>query len=56
MSNTINCSGFDDMFLNSDEDFEPYGCVDINELIGTIYNNDQTYRAGFNSKEYSYDN
>jgi len=27
MNNSINYSGFIEMFLESDDDFEPYGCV-----------------------------
>lgn len=26
MNNSINYSGFVEMFLNSDDDYEPYGC------------------------------
>ena len=29
MNNSINYSSFVEMFLNSGDDFEPYGCVDI---------------------------
>lgn len=29
MNNSINYSGFVEMFLNSGDDFEPYGCVRV---------------------------
>ena len=28
MNNSFNYSNFIEMFMNSDDDFEPYGCVD----------------------------
>jgi hypothetical protein len=43
------------MFLESKEDFEPYGCNDINESLENIYNSVQAYKAGFNDREYLYD-
>ena len=55
MSATINYANFVDMFLDSDEDFEPYGCDDINENIEKIYNHVQAYKAAFNDREYVYD-
>ncbi len=29
MNNKINYSGFVEMFMNSSDDFEPYGCADL---------------------------
>ena len=56
MSNTTTDSNFDDMFLNSDDEFESYGCFDISEYLGGIYHNEQAYKAGFSDREYIYDN
>lgn len=28
MNNSVNYSGFIEMFMDSNDDFEPYGCVD----------------------------
>jgi len=55
MNNSINYAGFTDMFIESNEDFEPYGCAEINERLDKIYNNIQAYKAGFNDREYTFD-
>jgi len=55
MNTSINYSGFTDMFLDSDDDFESYGCSETNESLERIYNSIQTYKAGFNDREYSFD-
>jgi hypothetical protein len=55
MNNSINYAGFTEMFTESNEDYEPYGCVDAGESIERIYNNIQSYKAGFGDREYSFD-
>ena len=55
MNNSINYSGFVDMFLDSEDDFEPYGCSDTNESLEKIYNSIQSYKAGFDDREYGFD-
>lgn len=55
MNNSINCSGFVDMFMDSSDDFEPYGCSEVNESLNKIYDSIQAYKAGFNDREYMYD-
>ena len=55
MNDSLNYSGFVDMFLDSEDDYEPYGCVDTNESLARIYDNIQSYKAGFNDREYAYD-
>lgn len=55
MNNSINYSGFVDIYLDSDDEFEPYGDVDTNEILEKIYNSIQTYKAEFNDSEYPYD-
>ena len=55
MNTSINYSGFVDSFLDSDDDFEPYGCSDTNECLEKIYNSIESYKAGFCDREYDYD-
>lgn len=55
MNTSINYSGFVDMFLDSEDDFEPYGCSETTESLEKIYNSIQSYKAGFSDREYSYD-
>jgi len=55
MNNSINYSGFTDMFLDSSDDFEPYGYSETNTSLEKIYNSIQTYKAGFNDREYTFD-
>ena len=55
MNSSINYSGFNEMFLDSNDDFEPYGCSETNDSLEKIYNSIQAYKAGFNDREYSFD-
>ena len=55
MNSSINYSGFTEMFINSDDEFEPYGCSETNDSLERIYNSIQTYKTGFNDMEYSFD-
>ena len=55
MNDSINYSGFVDMLLDSEDDFEPYGYADTNESLEKIYNSIQSYKAGFNDREYAFD-
>lgn len=55
MNDSINYSGFVDMFLDSNDDFEPYGCVETNESLERIYNSIESYKAEFSDREYLYD-
>lgn len=48
-------SEFVELFLDSNEDYEPYGCVETNATLEKIYNYVEAYKAGFNDREYSYD-
>jgi len=52
MNNSINYSGFTDMFIESNEDFEPYGYSETNDSLEREYNNVQSYKAGFNDRAY----
>ena len=38
MNSSINYSGFTDMFIDSDDEFEPYGCSETNDSLERIYN------------------
>lgn len=55
MNDSINYSGFTDLFLNTDDDFEPYGCSETTESLEKIYNSIESYKAGFSDREYIYD-
>ena len=55
MNQSINYSGFTDMYMDSNEDYEPYGFGDVNESLARIYNSVETYKAGFSDREYIYD-
>lgn len=55
METTSNYSGFTDMFLDSDDDFEPYGCSETSDSLKRIYDEIESYRAGFEDREYIYD-
>ena len=55
MNDSIDYLAVVDMFLDSNEDFEPYGCSDTNETLERIDNHIQTRRAEFNDREYVYD-
>ena len=55
MNNSINCAGFTEMFINSNDEFEPYGCSETNDSLERIYNSIQTYKAGFNDRDYTFD-
>lgn len=55
MNTSINYSGFVDMCLDSDDDFEPYGYSDTSESLEKVYNCIQSYKAGFNDREYAFD-
>lgn len=48
MNNTINYSGFVEMFMNSSDDFEPYGCDNLqlhtNEQIAPVRDNEALFR------------
>lgn len=39
MNNSINYSGFVEMFLDSGDEFEPYGCVDTPSPAGDAQRN-----------------
>lgn len=55
MNDSINYSGFVDMLLDSDEDYEPYGCVETSESLEKIYNSIESDKAEFSDREYIYD-
>lgn len=55
MNQSVNYSGFVDMFLDSNEDYEPYGCSEINESLKKLYNSVQAYKTGFNDRHDIYD-
>lgn len=55
MNNSINYSGFTDMFFDSNEDFEPYGFAEVGDSLAKTYNNAQACKAGFNDREYTFD-
>ena len=55
MNNSINYSGFTDMFIDSNEDFEPYGFVDLSDNMEKTHNNTQTRKAGFNDRKFTSD-
>ena len=55
MNDSIDYLAVVDMFLDSNEDFEPYGCSDTSETLERIDNSIQSYRAEFNNLEYAYD-
>lgn len=55
MNQSINYSGFTDLYMDSSEDYEPYGFSEVNESLKRIYNSVETYKAGFNDREYVYD-
>ena len=55
MNDSIEYLAVVDMFLDSNEDFEPYGCSDTNETLERIENRIQIYRTEFYDREYSYD-
>ena len=46
MNNSINCAGFIEMIRNSNEDFEPYGCSEINETLEMTNSHSQANKAG----------
>jgi hypothetical protein len=48
MNNSINYAGFIEMIRNSNEDFEPYGCSEINETLETINSHSQANKTGLN--------
>ena len=48
MNNSINCSGFVDMFLNSNDDYEPYGYSDADASFENAPNTAQLNSAGHN--------
>lgn len=56
MNSSFNYSGFTEMFLDSNDDYEPYGCSETNTGLEKIYNNIQSYKADFNDREYTFDN
>ena len=55
MNSSINYSGFAEMFLDSNDDFEPYGCSETNASLEKIHNSIQAYKAGFSDREYTFD-
>lgn len=55
MNDSINYSGFVDILLDSDEDYEPYGCGETSDSLEKIYNCIQSYKAEFEDREYVYD-
>ena len=56
MNNSINYAGFIEMFIDSNEEFEPYGCSGVNENLDNIYNKVQAHKAGFKDRDYEFDN
>lgn len=55
MNNSINYSGFVDILLDADDDYEPYGFGETSDSLENIYNCIQSYKAGFEDREYVYD-
>ena len=55
MNDSIEYLAVVDMFLDSNEDFEPYGCSDTSETLERIDNRIPSYRAEFNDLEYACD-
>jgi len=55
MNSSFNYSGFVDMYFESDEKIETYECRDTTEALVNVYNSIQTYKAGFDDREYVYD-
>ena len=49
MNNSINCAGFIEMLRNSNDDFEPYGCSEVNEAPENISARIQAKQAGLNN-------
>lgn len=47
MNNAINCSGFVEMYLKSDDDFEPYGYSEADARLETNLNTAQLNIAGY---------
>ena len=54
MNTSINYSGFVDMFMEPGDNFESCGYSDTNESIEKIYNYIESYKAGFNDREYTF--
>jgi len=55
MNDSIDYLAVIDIFLDTNEDFEPYGCSDTSETLERIGNSIQSYRAEFNDLEYAYE-
>lgn len=55
MNSSINYSGFVEMFLESNDDFEPYGCTDANESMEDMHRNLQSHKAGISNWEGMHD-
>lgn len=55
MNTSINYSGFTDLYLESEDDFKPYGCNDINEDLENVYNIIESYKSNFDDRDYAYD-
>lgn len=55
MNTSINYSGFLDMYTNSDDDYEPYGFGDTTDSLERVYQSIESYKAGFQDREYNFD-
>lgn len=55
MNNMINVSTFDDIFLNSNDDYEPYGYNDVDESLAKIFNCIEAYKKECTETDYRFD-
>ena len=55
MNASINYSGFTDLYMDSGNDFKPYGCNDISETLENVYNIIESFKANFDDRNYAYD-
>lgn len=56
MDTSINYSGFTDLYLEPSENIVSYECSETNEAIERVYNYIQAYKAGFDDRNYVFDN
>lgn len=54
MNNSINCSGFVEMFMDSFDDFEPYGYSVMDAELEHTQINSQLKAAGINDIDYKF--
>jgi len=56
MYSSINYDELSETFFDSNESFEqPYGCSETNVSLEKVYNMIQAYKAGFDDREYIFD-